>query len=127
MMTFLKTMILTLLFPIGSVNAAHYLTTNEIKTLLSGHSSAFFGKYGGVKFTGYGWWSKNGSIYGYTYILGKKRNWTGTWYIKNNQYCRTLKAYGKSQFKCLRVQQINANTIRFIKSDGSISSTSKLQ
>lgn len=126
-MTFLKTMILTLLFPIGSVNAAHYLTTNEIKTLLSGHSSVFFGKQGGVKFTGYGCWNKNGSIYGYTYIFGKKRNWTGTWYIKNNQYCRTLNAYGKSQFRCLKVQQINANTIRFIKSDGSISSTSKLQ
>ncbi|RUR20639.1 hypothetical protein ELY21_00710 [Legionella sp. km535] len=126
-MAFLKRMILILLFPIGSVNSAHYLTTSEIKTLLSGHSSVFFGNHGGVKFTGYGCWNKNGSIYGYTYILGKKRNWTGTWYIKNNQYCRTLNAYGKSQFRCLRVQQINTNTIRFIKSDGSISSTSKLQ
>lgn len=126
-MTFLKTMILVLFFSINSVNAAQYLTTNEIKALISGRSSSFYGKYGVVKFTGYGWWNKNGSINGYTYVLGKKRNWTGTWYIKNNQYCRTLKAYGKSQFKCLRVQQINSNTIRFIKSDGSISSTSKLQ
>lgn len=127
MYKFLLVTWITLLFLTQVVFATpHYLETDEIKNMISGRAMTFFGNYGPVKFTGAAKWGSNGTIIGYTNYLGKKRKWKGTWYVKNNQYCRTLSGEGKTDFKCHRVQKINSHTILFIKPDGSVSSTTIL-
>lgn len=127
MFHFSEKLMIALMFAWGQADAAVFLTSNQIIELIAGHSSSFYGHYGRIQFTGESQWSKNGTISGFTNYLNKKRIWHGTWYVKNNQYCRTLTGYGKTDSKCLRVEKINANTIRFIKLNGDVSSTSHLK
>ncbi len=120
-------MLLLIIVPFSSLKAeAIYLKSDEIKKLIAGRSMTFYGSTGPFKYTGAAHWNKNGTIKGYTTYLSKNRARNGTWYVKNNQYCRKLTGSGKVDFKCHKVQKVNSNTIRFIKPDGSVSSTSVL-
>ncbi|WP_367606352.1 hypothetical protein [Legionella sp. W05-934-2] len=122
---------LIFLLSVGYIQASFagskFLNSQEIRQLIAGRDMSFYGNYGPIKFQGEAKWSKNGTIQGYTRYLSKMKYWQGRWYVKNNTYCRQLSSAGKKDFRCHRVKQINANTIQFIKPDGSVSSTTILK
>lgn len=122
MFSLLRYVLVVSLIPFGFVEAGHYLTSTEIKNLISGRSMIFKGSSGVINYSGAGHWDQGGTIEGYNNYLGSKKYWTGTWYVTNNLYCRTLRGYGKTDFRCLKVEKINSSTIRLIRQNGTVSS-----